>query len=300
MLRDHKVPYSTPETSNNVGSGWVGVCCPFCDDVSDHMGIDLERGSFKCWRCGAKPAPKALSALLRVPEQDARKILLRYGWRGKNRKSLPRNVNRKVQSRSIKFPSGTTALGKRERKYLAKRGFDPDEMEEAWGVRATGPTSRLDGIDYKHRIIIPIFWDGQMVSWQSRDVTGKAGVRYKACPQEREKIHHQDILYGQPEVEWGSVGLAVEGVTDAWRLGPMAFATFGVEFTSAQVQAIARQFDRVVMLFDPEEIAQNQAKKLADWLHSCWVRVEWVELPCDPGDLDQQEADRIIAPFAES
>lgn len=61
----------------------------------------------------------------------------------------------------------------------------------------------------------------------------------------------------------GDSCIVVEGVTDVWRLGPGAVATFGIKFRPAQVAMLARHFKTIHVLFDPEPAAQAQARKLA-------------------------------------
>jgi hypothetical protein len=106
-------------------------------------------------------------------------------------------------------------------------------------------------------------------------------------------VHHKHILYGQQE-NWGDVGICVEGITDVWRLGPSAFATFGIEFTANQVFHMASAFEWVVILFDEEVQAQAQAEKLAASLRFRAVRVKIHKIVGDPGDLDQEEANHLV------
>jgi hypothetical protein len=184
-------------------------------------------------------------------------------------------------------------LQKQHKAYLKKRGFDPDYIAQYWQVKGTGVVSMLDGANFKHRILAPIDWQGQTVSWQTRDITNKATNKYITCSKEREIIHHKHILYGKTE-KWKDVGFLVEGITDVWRLGPLAFATFGIKYKPAQLRIIAKQFRRVFILFDNDPQAVIQAAKIkADLL---FRNVEAIVIPMesDPASMKQTDANNLI------
>ena len=149
--------------------------------------------------------------------------------------------------------------------------------------------------DYANRLFIPILWDDREVSFQTRDMTGKARVKYKACLPAFEAVHHKHIVYGRPD-RWTKTGIAVEGVTDAWRLGPQAFAVFGIEYKAEQVNLIRRLFDRVVIVFDSEPQAQRQARKLALSLAAAGTETQVLTLGpgLDPGAMAADDAAALL------
>jgi hypothetical protein len=138
-------------------------------------------------------------------------------------------------------------------------------------------------------------WGGEVASFQGRDITDKQFAKYKACPQEYEKIHHKHILYGKQEA-WGDTGIIVEGITDVWRFGPRAAGTFGIKYTRKQLRAIRDAFDRVFILYDPEDQAQEQAEKMKAELAGYKKEVEVIieKLEQDPGSMKQEDADHLI------
>ena len=196
-------------------------------------------------------------------------------------------------SKPFQLPTGCVPLAPSHRQYLSHRGYNADQLEQEWNLVSTGPISQLDGISYKHRIIAPIYWDGQQVSFQGRDTTGKHAKKYMACPKDRELIHHKEILYGKQSA-WGSTGVCVEGITDVWRFGNQSFATFGIKYTQKQLRLIANSFKRVAVIFDDEIQAIEQAYKLVSELE--YRRVEAFQIPIvgDPGGMEQSEADYLI------
>jgi DNA primase len=186
-------------------------------------------------------------------------------------------------------------LQSNHRHYLESRDFDPDLLEREWNLLGTGPYSVLDHINYKHRIIIPFFWDGEEVSFDSRDITDKDPGRYKACPKDRELIPHKNILYGK-QSQWKDTGICVEGPTDVWRLGVHSFATSGIKYTSKQVRLMSKSFKRIWVMFDNDPQAIIQAKKLTAELRFRGVEAMLIEsiIASDPGSMKQKDANYLI------
>ena len=195
LFEDYNIPFVT-EGKHHV-EGWINLHCPFCDDISEHLGYNLDSNHFHCWRCGYHSIGSALSKLLNINIGEVYKIIKSYGL------LIPRIVKEpvvKVKGKAHKMPSGTGPLQERHIKYLESRNFDAKELEHTWNLVGTGPTSALDGLSYKLRVIIPILWGRQAVSFTSRDITDKQALRYRACPKERELIHHKHILYGKERI----------------------------------------------------------------------------------------------------
>ncbi len=291
LYQDFGIQFQT-EGHKHCRPGWANLECPFCaGNPGLHLGCHINSGRFYCWRCGRKPASKAIAKLLGVEKNKAEELIRKYKITQRS-SSFHSTQDHKIQFHPHKLPSHSGPLTLAHRKYLLKRQYNPDTIEKEWGLLGTGPVSSLDGIDYKHRIIIPIFWKGEQVSFQTRDITGKSNIKYIACPKAREKILHQNILYGK---DWDrEVGICVEGVTDVWRLGSIAFAVFGIEYTYRQIRAIAKQFKRVVVLFDDDPQAVKQGKFLVSELVfrgvDCWQEI----IKGDPGDMSQEEANYLV------
>lgn len=293
LFQDYNIPSQTE--GKNWTPGWVMTRCPFCDDTSTHLGYCLKDDYFRCWRCGWHPATDTLAKLLNTPKGNAFNIMNQYGGKGGRTFKEPKiSLNKKP----FRLPNDTTTLQWQHREYLEKRGFDPDKLEAEWGLLGTGPVSQINGLYYKNRIIAPIYWDGEMVSFQGRSISSQAKLRYLACPKERELIHHKDILYGKQET-WGKVGICVEGITDVWRFGTSAFATFGIEFKTTQVKAIAERFEKIFVVFDCEPQAKKQAEKLVAELSMTGVEARQIDVENDPASMSQGEADNLVKSLME-
>ena len=310
LFREVGIPFTTE--GKNCKPGWLNTRCPHCGDTSNHLGVNIESGACHCWRCGGHDTVRTLCRLLHISRQEVQVLLKRHGKSRSRRTNQAQEPEVAISPRdrqtSITFPSDTSQdLYALHIKYLEKRGFDVDELISEWQIHGTGPCAYVESedklIDYRYRILIPIFWGGQIVSYQTRDVTSKTSMRYLACPRSKEVIHHKHILYRHPSIwENKGWGICVEGITDVWKLGRNAFATFGVQYTQEQVRAMTSCFSRVFILYDGERVAQMQARKLLGDLAFAGVHVTKLQPNKlkqfgvnDPGELNLEQAEELNA-----
>ena len=290
LFQDYSIPHAT-EGHKHCQPGWVNTTCPWCTgNPGMHLGYNLDEDYFHCWRCGWHPINETIEKLIGCTKTKVKEIIKTYGGVAHPSTHEPKV---KIRRKAYRLPSGVIPLNAQHRRYLENRHFDPERVEVEWNLLGTGPVSLLDGIDYKHRIIIPIYWDGHQVSFQSRDITGKHHAKYMACPKDRELILHKHILYGQQQY-WSDVGICVEGPIDVWRLGVNAFAVSGIEFTRKQVREIAHHFRRVAVVFDDDPQAIVQADKLVAELKFLDVDAWRVDIEGDPGGMSQTDADYLV------
>jgi hypothetical protein len=294
LYEDFSLDYKT-EGHKHCRPGFVNVECPFCTgNPGYHLSFNIKNKYFLCWRCGWHPIANSISELLHVDKTSAITIVKKYGELPDSYLSIKEATTNALPHR---LPSGVTPLLKSHKKYLINRNFDPDQLEKDWGLISCGPMSTLTTtqktINYSHRILIPIHWNGEQVSWQTRDVTGKTDLRYAACPEEREIIKHKHVLYGKQE-KWGNMGILVEGVTDVYRLGFNAFCSFGIKYTAKQLRLIAATFVRVPVMFDDDPQAIVQAQTIIDELLFRKVDSFMVKIKGDPASLPQKEANYIV------
>lgn len=290
LYQDFNIDYATE--GNNFREGWINTRCPFCDDQSYHLGFNTDDNYYHCWKCGFHPVNQTVSELLGVSEAEARKII--KGYSSFHTGSLKQEPNVKIRAKAFKFPSDTGTMHLAHRIYLERRNFNPEYLEKVWDLRGTGPVSKLGELDYRFRIIIPFYWNDKIVSFDSRDITGKHFAKYMACPKEREIIPHKEILYGKQE-KFKDKGICVEGPTDVWRLGTSSFAVSGIKFLPEQVRVIAKTFKQVFVMFDGgEPQAKIQANKLVTELTLHGIKAKRIDIEGDPGSLSQSEADYIV------
>jgi hypothetical protein len=291
LLDDLGIPHDTKGKSTG---NWLQVHCPFCDDPSEHGGFYRYALRYHCWRCKGGTAMEALQALSSRPQHEIARALKECGGAAA------------VPDSHLQFASSIKLPGREllpyHRNYLLRRGLDPDFLVRQYGILGTNPFDTFDGQNYGNRIIIPIYdFDGMLVSFQGRDVTGCPGVdRYKVCPVKKSLMHYKDLVYGG-NLAKGDRVVVVEGVVDAWKLGPGAVATFGTGCKKAQIMSLTR-WKEVIFFFDPEPAAQAEAHEYAEELARCGVQVsvayeDFGSTPDgkkrDVGDLAPHEIARI-------
>jgi len=294
FLEDLDIPYT-------YSSEWINMQCPFCHDAGEHIGIHLEKGSINCWKCGTHKLPKLIKEF--ETDKNPYEIIKKYK-KGKNEESIcstqtqtyqqnkaenERNNNKVGRHRQISLPVGIYDFTKRHKRYLIDRRFNPKELSKDWRV-----SKGTEGIgDYKFRIIIPIYHEGKLVSFQGRDITGKQKDKYKTC----HDTNIKNYLYGLDYVTNDKV-IITEGVMDVWRLGKgNAVATFGINYTMKQVRLISnKRIKRVGILFDNGEDAYQQALKLQADLNNTNVDAYLLKLPenKDPAELNKEQIKKII------
>lgn len=289
---DFHVDYMT-EGHRHCRPGWVNTPCPFCiGNPGYHLGFSLNRNNFTCYRCGSHSTIEVVSTLANVSKKEAFALIKKYNGL-LDRTSLPQE---EIQKKEFKLPTQLTTLQTPHKNYLRKRGFDPDFIASAFEVQSIGPIGFLDKMSLKWRLFIPIFWEGRMVSFQTRDITDNHPFKYITCPKNSEIIHHKHILYGN-EKHWQKTrkGICVEGVTDVWKLRDYAFAVFGIKYKRQQVKEIMKNFDEVCIVFDDEPQAQEQAQKLMAALSIRGMKKVWVEkIVGDPASLTDEQADALV------
>lgn len=291
FLNDYSIQYWTE--GKNCSPGRVQIKCCMCDDTSNHLGLPLNGDTVpNCWRCGSHSIIKIIKNLLNVSWSEAKEISKEYS-QNKSEKVINDKYSKKKrfnkENDSVNLPKNSEEIKSIHKKYLIKRGFNPDTLEKLWKIKGTGNLGQ-----YKYRIVIPIIVNGIAVSFQARDISGKAELRYKACKIEDEIIHHKFIAYGTDYIK-NRKAIIVEGILDAWKLGPGAIATFGTGFKKEQILFISNLIDEAFILYDSEKEAQEKAEKLCFLLSDCGVKCEIITQNeyDDPGEMPVSEAESL-------
>lgn len=253
--------------------GWVQVRdCPFCGSKNYHLGFNVLARFFTCWRCRYHHTIPTLIRLGATP--DAARDF--YSQTGK-RVTVVRE-----RAEKLKEPPGVGPMLKCHKRYLEKRGFEPDEVSSVWGVKGIGLEAKL-----RYRLYIPIFHQGVQVSWTTRAIGDKVTQRYISASAKEETMNHKELIYGMDMCHQSII--AVEGPTDAWAIGPGAGALFGTAFTMQQVEQLAR-FPYRFVCFDNSKDAQRRALEIAYLLTPFAGTTVNVQLDAkDPGSASQGE-----------
>lgn len=279
ILNDYGIMYHV--SGNNCSPGFVNISCVFCSDGSCHLGIKLDGTYANCWKCGSHNIVDVFSTLLNITEQKTKNLLYEYSG-----KSLVFDNKKKTNVSKIVLPG--KELMEMHRRYLLRRNFDPDYLVEKYKIRGTGIVGY-----WKYRIIIPIYYNNQLVAYQGRDITGKQKLRYLSLSPEKSVMNIKNVLYNSNNCNKVSI-IVLEGVTDVWRFGDNCVCTFGTSVTEAQVNLLS-QYENIFFIFDSEKEAQQKAKKAALKLASLGCNTEVIDLQIseDPGSMNIDEVNYI-------
>ena len=280
------------EEGDNVTDGWINVNCFYCSDNKNHLGINLENKQFHCWACNETGD---IVDLVRQLEDcsfyKAKSILEQH-----QDFQLKNNSKEKVEKKKYKklLPEWFEPLWKGGepivvKNYMRRRNF-PLSICQQW---ALGYVPRGE---YALRLIVPVFHNNDIVSFQAVDATGDAVQKYLDCPPDRARIPSKHMVHGVDRANEKGKAVLVEGVTDQWRMGPGACCLMGKNYTPEQLSYLKENLNReveVIVVLDKD--AWKKAKVFAKEL-SMWWRVKVVELDRDdPDKLSEKEVDTIWA-----
>lgn len=283
LLDDYNIPHI--EIVNN----WTNINCPFHDNGRRGFkgGLNLIGGYFYCWVCGKQSLEDVFSKLLQLSIYETKKILHSYETNYTYHKKLIKNNNAK----KLTLIGEDIQENSKAWNYLVKRRFDPSYLIKNYDIKYGGIIG-----DWSFRIIIPIYYNNKLVSYQGRSIYNKENIlRYITLNKEKSILNPKSILYNidNCKEEWVTL---VEGVFDCWRLGKQNIAcTLGTSMTEEQLIFLSKQFKKVILLFDNEKEAQDRAIQYGERLIGLGMEVEIFnpEFKHDPGAYTIEEENRV-------
>lgn len=250
LLDELRVPWRT-SGHHHCRPGWVQLDCPLCSKGQQRwrLGYNIAYGYMNCYACGRVRVGDALAELTGLDWRQLRGKLA-----GVERVAAPKPT---AHTGKLEVPQGLQPLLPPHRAYLEERGYNVDYIQQVWGIQALAYHAEQS---LRWRIWIPIYHHGGLVSWTTRAISAAATLRYKSAALHQEAVPHKSILYG---ADYARHGITVhEGPLDVWAVGPGSTCTFGVDYTGAQVAAIARYPVRAIC-FDNTPDGQRAARQLA-------------------------------------
>jgi DNA primase len=282
LLESLNIDYK--ESGKNIGKGWIGVCCPFCQEGNYHLGIHIESKVISCWKCGQTGSivsfiskeigsfPKALEA---VKEHIPRELRIE-----------PEDDKTGV-SEVVFPPNVKPGLSQYHKNYLISRGFNPEYLEDKYHLHHVGPVGK-----HKNRIIVPILKRMQLLTYTTIDIHPDSKSRYIHLEEELSIIPVKKLIYGDEYTD-GHNCIVVEGIFDYWRIGDGACTVFGVKFTAEQKHKISR-YANVGVLGDGDEQGWKFNRSLSSELSPfCNVKFFDLEEGVDPDKLTKEEINFI-------
>ncbi len=309
FLRDYSIHFAGPGERHYKG-GWVNLPCPFCVGHSgNHLGYSIPGDYFSCFRCGGKAPVKVVQKLLNIKYYQAIELLRKYKGKSRNRANA---LGIEVKKVAFRMPDDLMPITKsklavrymlEDRKHFSK--IDIKWLEKRYGLQATGAEGLFfykdKEMDLSYRILAPILFDYEVVTWQTRDIADRnPKVKYIACPEVVESVHHKNILYNPPDPYEHKMVCLCEGIFDVWKCalaGYPATCFFGVKYTSSQLKAILA-YEKVIVLFDPDAAGNASCKKLRRQLLFAGKDIAFVKkMKTDPGDMSVKAIQKMLKPL---
>lgn len=291
------IPYWV--SGKNVTRGWVNIRCIFCDDPSNHLGVDPATGLYNCWRCGQSNSfIDLLTELTGLSYGDCKNIVEESSISFKEStvdfidKAFAKessNVTNVVGTK-VGLPKGFELVTQNTDfplldAYLRRRSISIDTIiEHCCGVCRTG--------SYMNRLVIPIIFRGEVVSFQAADMTGFAQLKYRGAPKPYEVNNY---LYNYDGIDKRMI--VVEGILDSWRVGDEAVAAFTSSLTEQQKKLIlAKNLDELYLCFDSELKASYKSREEIGYFIPFVPVVEPIDLPEgeDPDSLGHEKIYELI------
>lgn len=316
FLQSNNISYITKGV--NVKKNEININCPFCaktsnPDPSYHLGIDVEKLRFSCWRnrkshCG-RTLHKLLMVLLQCNYSRACELLGNQPiWLNEDKfEHLFDEPISHTESVPLEFPSEFDRIDpslyrcQRFCDYLSSdRGFESKHLKGL--IHRYSLHYALKG-QYKDRIIIPNYINSQLINWTGRSIYSKAPLRYLSLNNDqgalvsiKNCIFNSDAL-----LRGGDILIVVEGPFDAikvdfygFKYGIRCTCLFNKKATISQLGylgELSNIFNRIVVMFDAgEKLDQIDLLNQLSWLPENLV-VDW-SCPShvkDPGELSASD-----------
>jgi hypothetical protein len=303
FFEDNMIEYVT--RGPNTAKGEVSIKCVWCgdEDPSEHLGINLSKGS---WGCLRNPEHRGhsttylIGTLLRCSQYQARAIVDQYNRSDPDQlgelslESPPGSGNQaEPEQHPVLRPIEAVGSTSKFWNYLKIRGFDPDAVIRQYRLQCC----LVDR--YKDRLIIPLYKRRSLIAWTGRALGAPMiAPRYLSSKRVKETIFNEDDL-----MQGGQLLFITEGPFDAMKLdyhgleqGVRATCTFGTSIGIEQLVLLnsrRSRFDKTVILFDRDAV--EPAFIARDWLPSSRVVVG--QLPDgvkDPGELSKEQIQELI------
>lgn len=304
------------ERGPGVKKGNIIIHCPYCgsEDVGEHLGISLSNGVWGCWRNDShrnRDLAILLTKLIGISYNQARELIGKkykevnldlfdelssdnYFKKKERKNSLIKTLLLLKDFREFK---GSFSIPYRN--YLHNRNFDRIwKLVDIYQLRYA-----ITG-DYKCRLIFPVYFNNQLVTWTSRAIYNSK-LRYKTLSDEKSSINIKNTIYNYDRAnKGGKVLFIVEGPIDTIKmdfyldgLDGFAVGLFNMSISDNQLYYLINLFDKfetVVLLLDNGEL-ENTNKGISK-LNSTGIKINEGILPKnikDPGELNKYQVKNL-------
>lgn len=249
------------------------VCCPYCSDQKYRLWINHMYGHKDSWGRRMSFLAVCYNDKACMNAYDNRQDL----WERLSAMDDDLEVSRIMpgdetppEERVIDWPGPCLPMtklkaGNKALDYIETRGFTAEYLTKNFDVRLCLSSHYFLCRD---RLIIPVFYKGEMRGWQARyvgELPWKHKEKKKGLPPKYftyPGMPRSTLIYNFDVAKQYQTGIIMEGPIDVWAFGRMGMCTFGSTMTTWQRKrflAIFRQRTGV-LLYDPEAFEEKQTQ----------------------------------------
>lgn len=268
------------------------INCLWHNDTGRHLYINVEKGVYVCFSCGAKGGFLRLVRMV-TKGVDVQRELAKYTAvtseevekKATERFSMPKEFFKLPQYRS----QDKSEFSKKARAYLNSRKISDSQI-------SFYKIGHCIGGQFGQRVIVPVLDEFEdMVSFIARDYTGLQKPKVLTPSKLSQSSHGiKDHVYNLHVAKETRDIIITEGVFSAISSGPRAIAIFGKVASEKQLNAIvATKPLKVTILLDPD--AKREAQTLAAQLSNRVPKVLVANLTNgDPNDVHPFEVQEAL------
>lgn len=320
------------EKGVNVKRDEVNISCPFCNssrnpDPSYHLGVIPSLGYWSCWRNKkhrGKRLHRLIMKLLNIGYHEACQILgIKKVWLQEdvfdhfaknpvsifNSEVIEQEVSEKLALLEEFKPFTGFNSSKIFLNYLVTRGFPQSMVNDL--VHEYSMHYCYSG-KWQNRVILPIFLDGELVTWTGRSIAEHAELRYRSLSEkEGALISIKDTVFNFDALMdvYGKVLFVGEGPFDAIKVdfygkehNVRSTCLFSKNLRLPQAVLLGElsfAFDKVVFLLDSTELDTSlEAEGLLAFVDEGKVDIGVLpEGKKDPGELNRRQVYQLFEKY---
>lgn len=307
----------------NVAKGNVNIQCPWCgaDDHSHHLGINLARGMWGCWRNKqhrGRALYKLLSKLTGLSYQEARRATGEGRPRAVQQGEMERAVDAlqhprdasdsTITAQVLSLPRNVRPMhAKGQRPYAAELRFQNYiKRERNFRGRDVKKVCRRYDLhycvsgDFSDRLILPVYEGKRLMTWLGRSIYKNDSLRYRALDKEESIKQVKDCIYGYDRAcKGGKTLVIVEGALDQmkvdfynYKVGIRSIGLFNMNLEPVQLDLLVELkglYDRYIILLDEGELGASLRLE-SELRFLSGIEAKFLRVAKDPGELTPVQA----------